>query len=185
MWHAWCTCGPILGKSYFCTVDGSTVPERPFPRGTSGASAILWAAGDRPRPVAAAMLSHWWATAVSAETAALQLALAWLVASPLSALPGFDALWTAILSLPHVDPWFHAAEYTDALSAATLCSFAQFARTTGLAGEFDIFPMGSEEDEGSDPLRRTSKSGPTAGTSEPWCSHTAARPSFHAHALHR
>ena len=92
------------------------------------------------------MLSNWWATAVSAETAALQLALAWLVASPLSAHPGFDALWTAVLSLPHVDAWFHAAEYASALRAATPCSFHDMARSTGLADDHDnIWDLKNDE----------------------------------------
>ena len=169
----------MVGSSYFCTVDGSTVPERPFPRGTSGASAILWAVGDRPRPVASAMLSSWWATAISAEIAAFQLALAWLVATPLSARPGFADLWTAVLSLPQLDSWFLAPEYACALAVARPCSFPALARRIGLADKFDLSFLGVEADEGWAPPKRIQKSGPTAGTST--SNTTAAKQSHAAH----
>ena len=40
-WQIWSRCGPTDGHRFFMTVDGSTVPEPPSARGTSGATSVL------------------------------------------------------------------------------------------------------------------------------------------------
>ena len=104
-------------------MDGSTVPSPPSSRGTSGAAAILWAVGTDPRPVASALSSHLWATAISAEIAAVQLALSWLAATPLSACAGFRDDWNSVLRLPALDAWFDTAAFLDALHTVVEVSF--------------------------------------------------------------
>ena len=147
LWSSWCAHGPQTGANYFCTCDGSTVPERPSARGSSGAACILWAAGCEPRPVATTLLSHFWATAISAEIAAVQLALAWLSATPLSERADFHHSWSPVLEHPLEEGWFHASAFLEAL------------HTVVEAPLFDC--EGNIKD--LVPLKENSKSGPTAG----------------------
>ena len=133
-WHIWSRHGPTDGHRFFVTVDGSTVPEPPSARGTSGATCVLWVAGDRPRPVATLLASHFWASATLAEVAALQLALCLLHATPASTLPRFMYLLQEVLSLADFSPWVTAPALARIFAEPTFCSLEHFC---GLAA-FDL-----------------------------------------------
>ena len=103
--------------------------------------------GTQPRPVATTNLSHFWATAISSEIAAVQLALAWLTATPLSARADFLDSWSSVLSSPLEEAWFHASAFLEALHTA--------AEATLFDCEGNIRDLV--------PRKENIKSGPTAG----------------------
>ena len=121
-WHIWSRHGPTGGHQFFLTVDGSTVPEPPSARGTSGATAVLWAAGVTPRPVATLLASHFWASATLSEVAALQMALCLLRASPFSSSPTFAHLLQEVLDLVDFSPWVTEHALARIFAAPIFCS---------------------------------------------------------------
>ena len=132
LWDTWSRHGPTGGHTFFVTVDGSTVPEPPSARGTSGATAVLWVAGDTPRPVATILASHLWASATLSEVAALQLALCLLRATPLASSPFFARLLQEVLCLVEFEPWMTDRALVQALKAPVRTPFTQFCSRIGL-----------------------------------------------------
>ena len=125
-WQIWSRSGPTDGHSFFITVDGSTVPEPPSARGSSGATSVLWVAGDTPRPVATLLASHLWASATLSEVAALQLALCLLHATPFSSQPCFAHLLQEVLSLADFLPWVTVPALAEIFAAPNFCSLEHF-----------------------------------------------------------
>ena len=122
-WQAWRTSGPA-GSCWYMTLDGSTVPEPGFAKGTSGAAALLWhkpSGALRARLVAVAASSSWWSTAASSEAAALQLAFALLEASTALSID-----LQGIFAIGDPEPWCALRVWQQCLQAPVQLSAPAF-----------------------------------------------------------